>query len=193
MDIVKTNISRLGGFIDIQSEKGIGTKMTITLPITLAILSALVIGVGAQTFALPLSSVQEALVFDETSLRSIEGRDFITLRGTTLPIAKLARLFNIEGSVGGGRAGKGFVVVISAGARRLGLVVDHLEGQQDIVIKPLGASLRQSVRGFAGATELGDQRVGLVLDTPALVDEVLSSTDLTAKAGSEPRALKELS
>jgi two-component system chemotaxis sensor kinase CheA len=193
MDIVKTNISRLGGFIDIQSEKGIGTKMTITLPITLAILSALVIGVGSQTFALPLSSVQEALVFDESTLRSIEGRDFMTLRGTTLPIARLARLFGIEGT-GGGRSGKGFVVVISAGARRLGLVVDHLEGQQDIVIKPLGASLRQTVRGFAGATELGDQRVGLVLDTPALVDEVLSSTsDIGVKAVADVRSLKELS
>ncbi|MCS6898877.1 MAG: chemotaxis protein CheA [Myxococcales bacterium] len=167
MDVVKTNISRLGGVIDVQSEIGVGTKMTITLPITLAILSALIVHVGGQPFAIPLSSVQEALVFDPTATRTVDNREVMTLRGATLPIARLARLFGLAGQE------RGFVVVVAVGTRRLGLVVDYLEGQQDIVIKPLGPSLRQ-VRGFAGAAQLGDQRVGLVLDSPALVEEILT-------------------
>ena len=167
MDVVKTNISRLGGVIDVQSDIGVGTKMTITLPITLAILSALIVHVGGQPFAVPLSSVQEALVFDPGSIRTVDNREVMTLRGATLPVARLARLFRME------ERERGFVVVVAAGTRRLGLVVDYLEGQQDIVIKPLGPSLRQ-VRGFAGAAQLGDQRVGLVLDSPALVEEILA-------------------
>jgi two-component system chemotaxis sensor kinase CheA len=167
MDVVKTNISRLGGVIDVQSEVGVGTKMTITLPITLAILSALIVHVGGQPFAVPLSSVQEALVFDPVAIRTVDNREVMTLRGATLPVARLSRLFGLEGRE------RGFVVVVAAGTRRLGLVVDYLEGQQDIVIKPLGPSLRQ-VRGFAGAAQLGDQRVGLVLDSPALVEEILA-------------------
>jgi two-component system chemotaxis sensor kinase CheA len=177
MDVVKTNISKLGGVIDVQSERGIGTKMTITLPITLAIVSALLVRVGDQTFAIPLASVSEAIAFDGRGVRVVDGREVMTLRGTTLPLCRLDRLLEI-GSPDPSRAPKRrFVVVASLASRRLGLIVDHLYGQQDIVIKPLGRSLAD-VRGFAGATELGDQRVGLVLDAAALIEEVL--------AGSEP-------
>jgi len=173
MDIVKTNISKLGGVIDVHSETGIGTKMTITLPITLAIVSALIVRAEEQIFALPLASVSEALSLDEASVRVLDGREVVTLRGSTLPIVRIARLLELERT---GQSGHrmGFVVVIALGNRRLGLVVDHLFGQQDIVVKPLGRSLG-TVRGFAGATELGDQRVGLVLDAAALIEEVLSS------------------
>ncbi len=176
MDIVKTNIARLGGVVDVQSELGIGTKMTITLPITLAILSVLIVEVAGQAFALPLSHVQEALVFDERGVRAIDGRETMTMRGATLPIVRLGRLFGLE-RTGEGRGRRGFVVVVNSHTRRLGIVVDRLEGQQDIVIKPLGASLRK-VRGFAGAADLGDQRVGLVLDAPAILEEALAGADL---------------
>ncbi len=174
MDIVKTNISRLGGVIDVHTEAGIGTKMTITLPITLAIVSALVVDVAGRVFAIPLSSVSEAIAFDGTGVRTVDAREVMTLRGTTLPLCRLDRLFKLERSGAGRR--RRFVVVASMGNRRLGLVVDHLFGQQDIVIKPLGHSLTK-VRGFAGATELGDQRVGLVLDAAALIEEVLASVE----------------
>jgi two-component system chemotaxis sensor kinase CheA len=151
--------------------------MTITLPITLAIVSALLVRVGDQTFAIPLASVSEAIAFDGRGVRVVDGREVMTLRGTTLPLCRLDRLLEI-GSPDPSRAPKRrFVVVASLASRRLGLIVDHLYGQQDIVIKPLGRSLAD-VRGFAGATELGDQRVGLVLDAAALIEEVL--------AGSEP-------
>jgi two-component system chemotaxis sensor kinase CheA len=175
MDIVKTNISKLGGVIDVHSEPGIGTKMTITLPITLAIVSALIVRAEAQVFALPLASVSEALSLDEASVRVLDGREVVTLRGSTLPICRLTRLLSLERDPDNAQR-QGFVVVVALGSRRLGLVVDHLFGQQDIVIKPLGRSLR-SVRGFAGATELGDQRVGLVLDAAALIEEVLVGAD----------------
>ncbi len=169
MDIVKTNIAKIGGVIDVQSERGIGTKMTITLPITLAIVSALIVRVSSSVFALPLATVSEALSFEEDMVRVVDNREVITLRGATLPICRLQRLLELERSP---RPGRGFVVIVSLANRRLGLVVDHLFGQEDIVIKPLGKSLSE-VRGIAGATELGDQNVSLVLDTASLIEEVL--------------------
>jgi two-component system chemotaxis sensor kinase CheA len=192
MDIVKTNIAKLGGIVDITSEVGIGTKMTITLPITLAIISVLVVEIAGRSFCMPLAAVEEAIVLDEAQVRTFEGREVMTQRGATLPICRLARFFGVpewdgaghdggEGEPGGGRH-KRFVVISSVGNRRLGFVVDRLVGQQDIVIKALGKSLKM-VRGFAGATELGDQRVGLVLDIAALIEEVL--------AGGEARFLMQ--
>jgi two-component system chemotaxis sensor kinase CheA len=193
MDIVKTNIGKLGGVIDVQSELGIGTKMTVTLPITLAIISALVVVVAKRRYALPLASVLEALVFDPTAVRTVEGREVMSLRGQTLALCRLDQLFglpaaredqgfdltNATGSIGGGRR---FVVVVGVGNHRLGCVVDALIGQQDIVIKALGKSL-EGVRGFSGATELGDQHVGLVIDAPAIVEEVLATSEATRIIG----------
>ena len=175
MDIVKTNISKLGGVIDVHSETGIGTKMTITLPITLAIVSALLIQAGKHTLAIPLSSVSEAIAFEEAAVRLVDGREVITLRGQTLPLCRLDRLMALE-SAPHSTSRRRFVVVAALGQRRLGLVVDFLYGQEDIVIKPLGKSL-SAVRGFAGATELGDQRVGLVLDAAGLIEEVLAGIE----------------
>jgi two-component system chemotaxis sensor kinase CheA len=190
MDIVKTNIAKLGGVVDISSDVGIGTKMTITLPITLAIISVLIVEVAGRTFCMPLASVEEAIVFDDSMVRTFEGREVMTQRGATLPIARLAKVFQLEGH----RAGvwfnedaktppppavrssrpKSYVVIATVADRRVGFVVDRLVGQQDIVIKALGRSLKK-VRGLAGATELGDQRVGLVLDAAALIAEVLAA------------------
>jgi len=178
MDVVKTNISKLGGVIDVQSEDGIGTKMTITLPITLAIVSALMIRVAEQTFAIPLASVSEAVGFDDSGLRVVDGREVMTLRGTTLPVAHVDKLLNLNRPSPAPR--RQYVVVATLGARRLGLVVDQLLGQQDIVIKPLGKSLSE-VRGFAGATELGDQHVGLVVDSAAIIEEVLAPAEVGAR------------
>ncbi|MEY4514334.1 MAG: hypothetical protein RLZZ450_6456 [Pseudomonadota bacterium] len=176
MDVVKTNISKLGGVIDIRSEVGKGTSVNITLPITLAIISALIIRVGGQTYAIPLANVQEALLLDHRSIRTVEGREVMTLRGGTLPLCRIRELFKLGENLEVGRASRQFVVVSQLGARRIGLVVDMLLGQQDIVIKALGKSLR-NVRGFSGATDLGDQSVTLVLDTPQILEEVLASGD----------------
>jgi two-component system chemotaxis sensor kinase CheA len=191
MDIVQTNIAKLGGVVEITSDVGIGTKMTITLPITLAIISVLIVEVAGRTYCMPLASVEEAIVFDESQIKTFEGREVMTQRGQTLPLARLAKLFQLDGV----RAGvwfnedaktpvpppvrpsarpKGYVVIATVADRRVGFLVDRLVGQQDIVIKALGKTLKK-VRGFAGATELGDQRVGLVLDAAALIAEVLAT------------------
>jgi two-component system chemotaxis sensor kinase CheA len=181
LDVVKTNIAKLGGVVDIASDVGIGTKMTITLPITLAIINVLLVEIGARLFAVPLASVEEAIALDEGHVRTVESREVLTVRGSSLPICRLARLFGIPPERR--ERTRAFVVIAQVGNRRLGFVVDELVGQQDIVIKPLGKSLK-GVRGFAGATELGDQRVALVLDVAALIEEVLApgETRLLASA-----------
>ena len=205
MDVVKTNIAKLGGVVDISSEVGIGTKMTITLPITLAIISVLIVEVAGRTYCMPLASVEEAIVFEESMVRTFEGREVMTQRGATLPLARLSKVFQLEGYKAGVwfnedaktpkpppvRPGssrpKSYVVIASVADRRVGFVVDRLVGQQDIVIKALGKSLKK-VHGFAGATELGDQRVGLVLDAAALIAEVLANVGEVRLAASSPGA-----
>jgi two-component system chemotaxis sensor kinase CheA len=181
MDVVKTNIAKLGGVIDLHSERNIGTKITVTLPITLAIVNALLIRCADETFALPLSSVSEALSLDTAEIRWIDNREVYTLRGASLPLCRLDQLLELPNTNAVKR--RRFVVVATLGNRRLGLVTDELLGQEDIVIKSLGKSLKQ-VRGFSGATELGDQRVALVLDVAAIFEEVLRGSDNRELMGS---------
>jgi two-component system, chemotaxis family, sensor kinase CheA len=170
MDVVKTNLTRLGGMIEMHSEIGVGTKFTITLPITLAIISALIVEIAGRIFAIPLSTIQEAIKLDRRAVRTMEGREILTLRGSTLPICRLANRFGFEHEPSTDRQ---FVVVVVHGSRRLGFVVDKLRGQQDIVIKSLAPSLKGTL-GIAGATDLGDQRLVLVLDAPTLLDEFIN-------------------
>lgn len=179
MDVVKTNIGRLGGVIDLESEANIGTKITVTLPITLAIVSALLVHVAGRLYALPLNSVSEAMVLDRQSIRVVDGKEVQSLRGASLPLCHLRRLFRLSTPE---EPAKEFVVVATIGSRRLGLVVDDLLGQQNIVIKALGPTL-SSVRGFSGATELGDQRLALVLDIASIIEEVLSGTESSLTRG----------
>jgi len=174
MDVVKTNILRLGGVVSIASEQGIGTKITVTLPITLAIIRALIVTVGKRLFALPISVVREAVPFSPQDVRTIQGRQVITMRGETLPICDLAPLFGLrEAKQQVGR----FVIVCEMGNRELGFVVDELVGQEDVITKSLGQTLA-SVRGFAGAADLGDQKLALVLDAPALFSEYFNSAEV---------------
>ncbi len=182
LDVVKTNIAKLGGVVDIASDIGIGTKMTITLPITLAIINVLLVDLCGRLFGVPLANVEEAIALDESHVRAVESREVLTVRGASLPICRLERLFNVQRDAR--PAARSFVVIARVADRRLGLVVDELVGQQDIVIKPLGKSLK-SVRGFAGATELGDQRVALILDVAALIEEVLAPVETRFHAAAE--------
>jgi two-component system chemotaxis sensor kinase CheA len=171
MDVVKTNIAKLSGIIDVQSDPGNGTKFSITLPITLAIIQALVIRVAGRTYCIPLNSVLESLIIEPSEIRTIEKREVISLRGSTLPLVRLDEIFRI----GGVSRAKGplYVVVVGMAQHRLGLIVDDMVGQQDIVIKALGKALAR-IPGIAGATELGGQQTVLVLDVAALVEEALS-------------------
>jgi two-component system chemotaxis sensor kinase CheA len=174
MDVVKTNISRLSGIIDIESERGQGTRFTITLPITLAIIQALIIRAAGRTFAIPLNSVLESLLATSSDVTTIERREVMSLRGQTLPLARIERLFQLERQAPSPPAARQFVVVVGLAQHRIGLLVDELLGQQDIVIKPLGRAL-QGVPGIAGATELGGKKTVLVLDVAAIVEEAVQA------------------
>lgn len=168
LDVVKTNIANLSGIIDLRSEPEVGTSIAVTLPLTLAIIRALVVAVSGRTYAVPLNSVLEIISVDEADVRTIERREVVTLRGQTLPLTRLCRLFGLPQ-----RSNKQmYVVVVGLAQQRLGIAVDELMGQQDIVTKPLGGRLR-NVRGISGATDLGNRRTVLVLDVGELVEEVL--------------------
>ena len=165
MDVVRTNLTRLGGVVEVDSTPGRGTTISMTLPITLAIIQTLVVGVGDQRFAVPLTAVHETLRVDPADVQRSEDLELLNLRGSPLVLRRLARELDLPSA--GAEAGR-FVVVIGMGDSRAGLVVDRLEGQQDSVIKPIQGPI-QSVPGIAGATELGDQEPVLVLDVSAFL------------------------
>ncbi len=171
MDVVKTNIAKLSGMIDVHTEVGRGTRFAITLPVTLAIIQALVIESAGHTFCIPLNAVLESIMAERAEVGTIEGQEVITLRGRTLPLLQLSRLFGLKAPPGyNPDPNRIYVVVIGLAQHRVGLVVDELLGQQDVVIKPLGRAIR-NVPGIAGATELGANRTVLLLDVGRLVDE----------------------
>jgi len=166
MDVVKANLTALGGVVDLRSRPGEGTTVSLTLPITLAIIQALVVGVADQRYAIPLNAVLETLIVEPGRIQRSEGRELLNLRGEPLLLRRLAREFRLAGET----AEKPYVVVVGLGDARLGIVVDRLEGQQDTVIKPVQGPAAD-VRGIAGATELGDLGAVLVLDVAALVED----------------------
>jgi two-component system chemotaxis sensor kinase CheA len=178
LDVVKTGIAGLSGLIDVRTDAGRGTRFEIVLPVTLAIVRALVVAVARRSYAVPLASVLEVLEVPAAEIRAAGGRDVLTVRGDPLPVVHLGALFGVPAADAPARA---FVVVVGIAQERLGIAVDDVAGQHDIVVKPLGAQLR-SVRGIAGATDLGDGRTVLVLDVASLVQEVASG----AAAGADP-------
>nr|WP_217917225.1 MULTISPECIES: chemotaxis protein CheA [unclassified Myxococcus] len=166
LDVVKNNLGNLSGIIDVWSERGRGTAFHLTLPVTLAIIRALLVGVSGRTYAVPLNSVLEIISVQPREIRTVERREVLDLRGQTLPFVRLARMFALPERP----VSRHFVVVVGLAQERLGIAVDELHGQQDIVTKPLGGRL-QSVRGISGATDLGNRRTVLVLDVAALLEE----------------------
>lgn len=171
MDVVKNNIAALSGAIEIDSEFGRGTLMTITLPITLAIIKALIVRVSGRSYAIPINSVLETLMIDATVIRTIERREVLELRQKTLPLLRLTDVFALPVEAREGNT-RSFVVVTGMAEKRIGIMVDELIGQQDVVIKSLGKTLA-FVRGIAGAADLGNQKTILVLDVGGLMNEVL--------------------
>lgn len=167
MDVVKQNIEKLNGTIEIDTTPGMGTQFRIKIPLTLAIIPALLVQVCGDLFTIPLSTVEETIRIAPQDLSTIEGVEVMELRDSTLPLVRLAELFKMSaGASGDGRA---FVVVVSTGMKRVGLVVDALLGQEEVVIKPLEDYLQEK-SGFSGATILGDGRISLILDIYELVN-----------------------
>jgi two-component system chemotaxis sensor kinase CheA len=167
LDVVLKAIEKLNGLVEAESLPGAGTKFTIQLPLTLAIISALMVEVGGETFAVPLGSVVESLRFRPHEITRINGHDTLRIRDRIVPLLHLAQVFGI--GVEGVSEGS-FVVVLGRGEKRLGLVVHRLLGQQEIVIKALDPVVSGAAYAVAGATIMGDGRVVLILDVAALFE-----------------------
>ena len=169
MDIVRRELEKVGGAVEIHTTVDKGTRVVLTLPITLAILQALLIRNGARIFAVPMGSIQETIELSGEEVKTMQGQEVITLRDRTLPLIRLERIFGLpdianEDSI--------YVVIVAMANRNMGLVTGELIGKQDVVIKPLGDAFSKSV-GLAGAAELGDQSTILVLDVAGLMMEAI--------------------
>ena len=163
MDVVKKAIEELGGHISLATQIGEGTTFTIELPLTLAIAEALIVTVDGQRFAVPQSAVREVLEVESVSTKVLENNEIISYRGRVLPLMRLARVFELNHQ----RGDRFHVLVLGEETNAVGLAVDRIIGQREIVVRAIKDPLAQS-KGIAGATELGDQRVVLILDITAL-------------------------
>jgi two-component system chemotaxis sensor kinase CheA len=167
MDVVKTNIKKLNGLIEIKSEKGRGSEFILRLPLTLAIIQSLLVDVEGEVYSIPLSSVLESLRVDQRQFHLIGNREILKLRDMVLPLVRLEKIFGVV------RQNEPndfcYVVVVGTAEKRMGLVVSRLVGQQEVAIKSLGKYLA-NIPGIAGSTILGDGRVALIIDPVGLVD-----------------------
>jgi two-component system chemotaxis sensor kinase CheA len=186
LDVVKNNIASLSGIIDLHSEPGRGTRFEITLPVTLAIVRALLVTVAGRSYAIPLNGVLEIVALEPSQLRTVELREVADLRGATVPLVRLGRFFGLpdpERSVAlAWPPAKQFAVVAGLAQDRVAIAVDEVGGQQDVVVKPLGRML-QATRGIAGATDLGSRRTVLVLDVAAVIEDVIRGEPRREAAG----------
>jgi len=172
MDVVRTNIHKLKGIIDIESQIGKGTTFTIKLPLTLAIIQGLLVKVQDETYAIPLSSVVEVVALDPNQVSTINTQEVIRVRQEILPIVRLDKV--LKTSVISQSLDKRYVVNVGLGVKRVGLVVEELLGQQEIVIKSLGDYLG-SISGIAGSTIMGDGKVIMIIDVAQLLDNIYNS------------------
>ncbi|OEU72164.1 MAG: hypothetical protein BA869_05235 [Desulfuromonadales bacterium C00003107] len=165
MDVVKTSIEALGGTVNIKSDLGIGTTVTLQLPLTMAIIQTLLVEVGGTVYAVPISSVLETISVMPDTIRTMGTQKLTTLRGNVLPLVWVHDLFGVYSENGHDEV---VAVVVDRGGQHVGLVVDSLIGQQEIAIKSLDGVLA-GIKGFAGATILGDGRVIMILDVASMV------------------------
>ncbi|MDH5919466.1 chemotaxis protein CheA [Vibrio splendidus] len=175
MDVVKTAINTLNGSIDIDSEMGQGTKITIKVPLTLAILPTLMVGVAGHPFALPLASVNEIFHLDLSRTNVVDGQLTIIVRDKSIPLFYLQNWLAPKAGIVESRKGHGHVVIVQLGSQRVGFVVDTLIGQEEVVIKPLD-KLLQGTPGMAGATITSDGHIALILDVPDLLKQYAAAS-----------------
>jgi len=178
MDVVRTNIRRINGSVEIDSHVGKGSIITIKLPLTIAIIQALLVEVQAATFAIPLGSVIEAVKITKDDVKTINGREVLTLRERVLPLLRLSEEFSIQADT---TCEKFYVVVVGMGERHVGVIVDRLRSQEEVVIKSMGDYLSE-IKGIAGATITGEGRVVLILDIPELVQSLRASRQVGSLA-----------
>lgn len=168
LDVVKKNIAELKGSINVLTEEGKGTVFEITLPITLAIIQALIVKAAGIKYAVPLGSVSETVRIYNKDVQTVDRREVYYLRDKTLPLIRISDVFKLPGD---NHKDKLFIVVVKVGEQHMGLIVDELAGQQEIVIKSMGEKLK-NIPGVAGATEIGEKKPILVLDPESMIEEV---------------------
>jgi two-component system chemotaxis sensor kinase CheA len=190
MDVVKTNIEKVNGIIDIESELGVGTSIKLKIPLTLAIIQALLVGVQEEHYAIPLSSVLETVRISKDEIYTVEGRSVMRLRNDVLSLVHIGDIFEVERIMDSSE--HAYVVVLGLGTSKLGLIVDTLVGQEEIVIKSLGEFLK-GIEGVAGATIRGDGGVTLIVDVIALMDiaKKVKSTVMSSASSSAAQLTHE--
>lgn len=166
MDVVKTNITRINGSIDIDSEVGKGTRITFSLPLTLAIIQALTVNAGGEVYGIPLSTVIENIRVTDSDIKTVDGREVIQIRDRVYPVVRLGAL--VSGNDSSARSEWKYIVLIGIGEKRFGILVDRLHGQEEIVMKSMGEYLK-GTEGIAGACITGDGNVILILDLSGLL------------------------
>ncbi len=167
MDVVKKNIEALRGLVDIESEVGIGSKIVIRMPLTLAIIDGFLVGVGHSSYVIPLDMVLECVELSDAERIEARKQSYINLRDEVLPLMRLRDSFNIKGE----NSGRENIVVVQCGGLKAGLIVDELRGEFQTVIKPLGR-IFQGLKGISGSTILGSGEVAVILDVPGLIKQV---------------------
>jgi two-component system chemotaxis sensor kinase CheA len=167
MDVVKKNISRLKGIFDVDTEPGVGTTFTMKLPLTLAIIQALLVRVRDELYSIPLDSVIESQRVEMKDVRTVHGNEVITLRGQVVPLVRVADFFELNAPRD---PDKVMIVIVGLQGRQVGLVVDSFQGEQEIVIKPLSDVIGR-IAGISGATILGNGSISLIIDVHSLVSE----------------------
>lgn len=172
MDIVKTNIEAMNGFVSVETREGQGSKFTLQLPLSLATIQALLVSLADTVYAVPLVYVSEAVRLESEEIHSVGGNEFITLRGRVLPLLRLKEIFNI-GPQGQNGDGATYVVVVRSGEKTMALAVDALVESQEIMVKSLGDYIG-TVKGIAGISVLGDGQVVLIVDVPPLLSAAAS-------------------
>ena len=196
MDVVKTNIEKLNGIIDIESEVGKGTVMKLKIPLTLAIIQSLLVGTQEEFYAIPLASVLETVRVPIDDIYTIDGKNVLRLRDEVLSLVRLSDVFGVEKAFDGGD--QTYVVIIGVAEAKLGIIVDTLVGQEEIVIKSMGDYL-QNIPGIAGATIRGDGRVTLIIDVGAMMEmakdikvDIRAEIEDSTKAKEKPSDYKVL-
>ncbi len=167
MDVVKTNIEKLNGIIEIDSEVGVGTTQKLKIPLTLAIIQALLVGIQEEYYAIPLSSVLETVRISQDEIYTVDGKSVLRLRDEVLSLVRLSDIFKVDAILESNS--DVYVVIIGLADQKIGVIVDYLIGQEEVVIKSLGYYLKNT-RGIAGATVRGDGKITLIVDVGAMMD-----------------------
>ena len=180
MDVVKKDVEKINGHVEIESWENKGTRVSIKIPLTLAIIQTLLIRTSNHVFAIPMAAVPEIIRISPGDITSLEGFDVIKFRQETVPVVRMNEVFKLRNCE---ETNPKFLVLTTAGVSTLGLLVEELIGEQDVVIKPLGEHVFES-RGLAGSTILGDGAIALVLDIPEIVEDVIATHRQLAAQGS---------